>query len=369
MTKSSSSIKDIFSAAWRAMFAVARFIRRLIPRLYGLGMLVLICWLTFLSIQYLVSSLVVPSQAPDKIVAIPRRMDTQILSTDQSAWEAIAAAETPRMPPAHYHRVDSWIEPDSLNDCTRSGCHGPLPHGRNKAVRAFLNMHATTVHCGVCHMTSETFPLRVTWYDLESGKSQGPPAVLRLFERLTTLTSSDRTAEYTNAEKDELVDLIVAASKDVGGSNTLDELVRHFKAIRASSLGFPRLLNDTLAVLPRFFRGEYGAKLALKNDAGLPILGHPDSEKAVQEFLTAADSIAPETREAILKRVHPRKRETALNCTACHTPDKSEIDFEGLGYPAARIHALSDPVIFQMIEHIDAGRTFEMPTFIAPVGE
>lgn len=366
MAKVKLSIRPILDATKRCIFATARFVRRSIPRAYGVGMLFLICWLTFLSIRYLVRSLVSPSSAPAQIVGIPTRLEPEILSTERSAWKAIGAAETPRIPAAHYHRIDSWIEPDRFNDCTRSGCHSALPHSRRKEVRAFLNMHATSIHCGVCHMKTETEPLHLTWYDLETGRSQEPPAILHLYDRLTSRTDSNEVNEIDKNSQQELVRLMKLAAHDAGDSKSLNQLARHFGAVRPGSPAFMRLMEEAKIALPRYFRGEYGAKIALLSDDGQPLLSHPNTAKGVQSFLQSGEKWSDGEREKILERIHPLRRETPLKCSACHVADDSLIPFERLGYPNPRIRSLIDPVIFQMIEHIDSGQSFEMPRFLTP---
>jgi len=366
MTKSKFSILSLFNLIGRGLRGTARLMRHAIPRLYGLALLLFICWLTFLSIRYLVRSLLVPTQTPEQIVGIPRRMEPELLATERADWKAITAAETPRMPPAHYHRVDSWIDPDRFNDCSRSGCHGPLPHARNKAVRAFLNMHATSIHCGVCHMETDDHPLSMTWYDLETGAAQDPPAILTLYERLNDIRPDEEDANILKQQHQELVALMQRTAKDMPEARALRQLVEHFEAVRPGSRTYERLLEETRGIIPRYFRGEYGAKLALQAEDGAVILGHPDTSEAVAKFLADGDQLAPDDREQLLTKVHPLRRAKAYTCTECHRADASLVPLAQLGYPPARIEALSDPIVFEMIENIDAGRSFELPQFLAP---
>src|SRR5690606_8055967 len=102
-------------------------------------------------------------------------------------------------PLAHYHRIDSWIEPDPFNDCARSGCHAPLPHARRKEVRAFLNMHATSIHCGVCHFQTDREPLNLGWYDLDHGEVRAEPAILQAY---AMITNADSTARIESGDRD-----------------------------------------------------------------------------------------------------------------------------------------------------------------------
>ena len=50
----------------------------------------------------------------------------------------------------HFHRVEMKLVPDKVSLCVK--CHGDLPHGKSKQVRAFLNMHNLYLDCKVCHV-------------------------------------------------------------------------------------------------------------------------------------------------------------------------------------------------------------------------
>ncbi|MHB8767007.1 MAG: hypothetical protein ACYDA8_22060 [Deferrisomatales bacterium] len=41
-----------------------------------------------------------------------------------------------------------------------AACHGPAPHRRDPVRRAFLNLHAGRLHCGVCHFTGSGLGVR-----------------------------------------------------------------------------------------------------------------------------------------------------------------------------------------------------------------
>ena len=115
-------------------------------------------------------------------------------------------------------------------------------------------------------------------------------------------------------------------------------------------------------ILPRHFRGEYGAKLALLDPAtGQPILGFPGTAPAVQAYLRAAATAGASQKAALLADVHPFRRLEPPHCSDCHTRTGGLIDFAALGYPPARIDMLTQPMIFQMIQHIAAGQPFYLP--------
>lgn len=329
-------------------------------RAYALALVILIGWLTYRSINYLIVSLVTPSPVPPQIKDLPTRLDREMLDEGRSAFAALAAAEHPRSPLAHYHRLDSWIAPDRFNDCARSGCHAPLPHAKRKEVRAFLNMHATSIHCGVCHMEDGGRPLRLVWYDREHGGPEpAPPPILAAY---ALLTEPDDGKQWNEDAQARLVELLRSAADRAENHASLRTLADHFAAVRPQSETFGRMLEEAKAALPRYFRGEYGAKLALAEAAtGRPVLGHPNTEAAVRAYLRLGKDAGETERKQLLDAVHPRRRAEALTCSDCHGANKPLIDFAAAGYPPARIEALTSPVVFRMIEHINQGRPFNLP--------
>ncbi len=361
----SRSLRRAGLFAWAVIVGFARAVRRALPRVYALTLMAVIVWLTYLSIRYLVTSLAAADQPPPQIVALPTRLDRTALGTGRSAFAALDAAEHPRSPLSHYHRLDSWVRPDAINDCARAGCHNPLPHSKRKEVRAFLNMHATSIHCGVCHFQGDDRPRSLTWYDLEKGHTRKPPSVLAAYGMVTGADAESRWKSAGDEMQERLVDSLRRAAKEAGGVADLEQLADHFEAYRVGSPGFERLLKESPDLLPRHFRGEYGAKLAVVDRAtGKTLRDHPNTEPAVQEWFTRKDSANKDERDRLLKAVHPLRRETALVCTDCHTAQGSLIDFAKAGYPPARIEQLVSPIVFRMIEHINAGRPFNFPAVI-----
>jgi hypothetical protein len=330
-------------------------------RVYAVGVIVLTSWLSFLALRYLIVTLMFPSAAPPQIVGIPTRLDRSLLQTRRSEWLGVAVSENPRTPPAHYHRIDGWIQPDGFNDCTRAGCHTSLPHSKRKEVRAFLNMHATSLHCGVCHIRTDDRPLALTWYDLSRGKPRGAPSALLAYGFLTSDEGRKRLAQPTAADQTRLADLLAAAAREADGLPALEELARHVAAVRPTSEAFQRLMDAARETLPRHFRGEYGAKLALRTpDSRRPILGHPATADAVRDYLRSGASLSNVERDRLLAKVHPLKREQPLHCMDCHRAEGSLVDLAGVGYPAARREALVRPAVFQMIQHISDGQPMHL---------
>ncbi len=344
---------------------MGRLLIESVPRLYSLVILILVCWLTYRAVRYLVVSLIVPSGVPAQIAGLPTRMTEEVLRSERQAFPALDLTETPRTPLAHYHRLDGWIEPDPKNDCTRSGCHAPLPHNRRKETRAFLNMHATSIHCGVCHMEADKHPVDLVWYELKTGNERPPPALLQAYELLTSPLQRPRADTPDVAFQRELSRQLRAAAKEAGDSYVIEEMARHVDAIRPNNPIFKDLLASIRENLPKHFRGEYGAKLAVRDAAkGGPVLSHPGTGRAVTDYLANRDSMGPTERETALKSIHPLRRPEALVCSDCHRRETWRVDYRAAGYPEARIEALVHPVVAEMIENIDKGRRFVFPGFM-----
>jgi len=336
-------------------------------RIYAVAVIGVTAWVSFLAIRYLVVTLMVPSPPPPQVTGIPTRLDRAVLDTRRIEWAGVASNENPRVPPAHYHRLDGWIQPDPHNNCTQSGCHAPLPHSRRKEVRAFLNMHATTMHCGVCHMTSERTPLPLKWYSLDDGEACDPPAILTAYARLTAEDAMRPSAvqSQTAALQKELAGLLSLAAEQSDGIPSLSELARHIAAVSPTGEAFGQLVDAARATLPRHFHGSYGAKLSLTDSArGDPLLGHPGTAAPVREFLQRGGNLTPADRIALLARIHPRKRVQPLQCANCHSPSAAVlIDLAKVGYPPARLRALSQPAVVRMIQQTYEGRPMHLREF------
>lgn len=344
---------------WRSAIQLA-------VRVYALALVAVISYLTYRSINYLITALVVPSQAPPQVRSIPRRLDSELLHGHRRDWLGLSAVEAARTPPSHYHRMDTWIAADPSNNCTQSGCHSPLPHAENKSTRAFLNMHATSLHCGVCHMESEEQPLDLTWYALADGRQAAAPAVLRAYDWLSRHTTPEARRACDRAARDQIADLLRQAGEGADGDPALLRISDHIRASRPGREEFSRMLDVATDAVVRSFRGAYGVKLALADSRGGPVLAHPDTAEKVTRFLSRPPK--PDTQEYAdqLAAIHPMRRAVPRNCVACHSPNAGLIPFEDLGYPPARAAMLRGGAIFPMIEKIGSGEPFQYPTFVAP---
>lgn len=344
---------------------LAKVILGSLRRLYLAALIALILWLSFGAFSYLLTSLLLAPQTPAQVVDLPA-LTADDLTRSAGTFAGLRATPNPREPLAHYHRFGAWFEPDGFNDCTRSGCHGALPHHRNKESRAFLNMHATSIHCGVCHFQSESAPLDLIWYDLRTGGQNGPPAPLRALawqEQAQKRLGADEKAAFTSAEQREIVALLREADARSGLGN-FAALAAHMEAVRADSDDFRDLVRGARDTIMQHLRGEYGEKIAVRGTDGKPILKHLGGEAAAAEFLARGDSLSPIERGELLGKVHTLRAPQTRHCTDCHRQEGSLLDLPALGYPATRIDALTRSMLMQAIERIMSGEPLYLPGFV-----
>jgi len=200
-----------------------------IRRIYAIGVILLVGWLSYVALRYLVVTLMFPTPVPGQIAGVPRRLTADVLATRRGDWLGVQANQNPRTPAAHYHRLGGWVRPDRFNTCAQSGCHAPVPHAERKELRAFLNLHATSMHCGICHVEPGASGIRTTWYDLDNGRAQEAPPALRLFAWLTAPDAQPELAQPTPATQSRFVALLreaAAASDDAPALTALATEVR-----------------------------------------------------------------------------------------------------------------------------------------------
>jgi hypothetical protein len=337
----------------------------LIKRGYALTLIVLVLWLSWQALFYLISSLMLPARPPKQIVDIPTKLNESVLVRSATARKTTTTTVNQRSPLSHYHRLDQGFQADPLNGCTASQCHSPLPHGKNKADRAFLNMHATSIHCGVCHIQTDQKPLPLVWYDLKTGKARvQAPALLQTYAWLTS-PATRNSSPFTVKDQAEIVRLLRAATDEAYGQTELASLAEHLAAVRATSDEFPRLVKVTREAVQGHFRGEYGAKLALTDPrTGQPLLENPGGNKAGRDFLRQRDTLTDEQKKIWLEKIHPQRRKPTLHCADCHQPEGSLVDFRASGYPPARIQAIASHLVTRAIDHIVEGKSFYLPGFL-----
>ncbi|RJP40519.1 MAG: hypothetical protein C4547_02625 [Phycisphaerales bacterium] len=348
---------------------LGRWLLRAGKRAYAAALIVIIAGVTVMAFRYLVRSILAPTQAPERITQLPTRLGVATLTTQRTDWAGLELGGASRTPLSHYHRLESWIQPDRVNGCATSGCHNPLPHAQVKENRAFLNMHATVLHCGVCHFLADDRRLSLVWYDLQTGNEVEAPALLKA---LTLIESVPPGGVMELAQRRTLVELVRRACEQSGHSAELTELARQFDIIRPASEQFAELVAVAAGVLARHMRSEYGAKLAIKDPrTGAAILSHPGTARAVEEFLKRTSDEPPQSaaRRAMAQRLHPLRRTSPRSCTECHRAGGGLIDFAALGFPPSRIRNLTEARVFEAIERIAAEQPLYLPGFVLPDSE
>ncbi len=354
------------SRAARLIAWAGRAARGLTLRAYALALIAIIGYTSYRAFRYLAVSLMVSAPPPAQVTQWPRRLDTTTLETNRHAWAGLETVEHARAPLAHYHRLDTWIQPDRANNCTTSGCHPALPHAGRKETRAFLNMHATSIHCGVCHLQSESRPLGVTWYDPATGEKRGTPSVLAAHSLLLDMTAPRHGARDAEADRRRLIELLREADTAAQNGKILNTLADHLAGTTSGSDEYTGMINTALEVVPHFFRGEYGAKLALVDGASRsPVLAHPGVESHVRRYVAERDRLDDAAKAALLAEIHPLRRPQTLQCSDCHAPS-GLIDFTSLGYSAKRTADLTGSIVVRMIQHISEGSPFYLPRFMRP---
>jgi hypothetical protein len=203
------------------------------------------------------------------------------------------------------------------------------------------------------------------WYDLRDARPRSRPALLDALDWLDQ-HESNAASEFDVVQQREISRLLRTAAEEGQGESHLERLAGNIAAVRAGSEAMRNLLDEAREAVRRALRGSYGSKLAWGDARGHPILGHPGTETAVREWLESGLDSAGDDRERLLSAVHPLRRETALDCTACHRSEGPLIDFAAAGYPTARVRSLTEPLIFEMIQHIREGRPFFIPTVGVP---
>ena len=83
------------------------------------------------------------------------------------------------VPRDHFHMVDTYVETPQQYQPVCVICHGVYAHGKDKKVRAMLNMHDGYIACSVCHVrqdggrqksTPADKRMQFLWVDQENGE-------------------------------------------------------------------------------------------------------------------------------------------------------------------------------------------------------
>lgn len=330
-------------------------------RLYSVAIAGGYAFIAFISLRYLLLMLLTRQTAPVEIRNIPTRLDAQefFASAVAPGDHEPHAHERPRGPLAHFHQVPQWFTPDPQNSCTTAGCHMPLPHGQRVEVRAFLNMHATFVDCGVCHAHETGTTADAHWISVTDRTVAPVPAILRLEARLDALD------EVPDAEAPAVAtDLKVLLREALPASNYHEQLqnwLLRLETTYPASRTWHGIIADMQAGIHMHVHGEYAAKIALFH--GDALVGRPTEaqREATEIYVDRGAQLPADQQQELLDRVHADIKPMGAMCTPCHHPDSELLDIAELGYPPERVQALRNSAIVRSVLSIEQGQPFVLP--------
>ncbi|MFI5380460.1 MAG: cytochrome b/b6 domain-containing protein [Tepidisphaerales bacterium] len=338
---------------------IVRLARSFARRVYSAGLLVACAVIGFVSISFLMHLLFSRQTAPVEIREIPKTLDARVLLASQTHEAGSGRDEVPpRGPLAHFHQIPNWFNPDSGNNCTTSGCHEPVPHGKRIEVRAFLNMHATFVDCTVCHAEEAAKGGTPQWFSLPGREPRGTPAVLQL---AGMLENPDELARDPRGVADRLVPLLGRAVDESGGSRQLRGWLLRLQTAYPQSEPWNKVLSDMAnerTGIRAHVHGEYSAKIGLFADGRLLGSPTPAQSDALRE-LKAGKPGKP--IKAIIDTLHKGIAPKGALCVPCHSQGTGLVDFKALGYPPARVKSLHDSAVVRQILSIEQGMPFYLP--------
>lgn len=162
--------------------------KKLLSKLYILGFMVLTVFFMKMIWEVTFGHLVEEHHFRQKAVAIAKmKADDDELKEDLSFKKVILESEErvkhylgyrvleEKRLEGHFHHIDFDFKPDKRSYCIE--CHGDMPHGKVKELRAFGNMHASYIACQTCHVRLEGNERTgvFKWYDRETGEIVNSP--------------------------------------------------------------------------------------------------------------------------------------------------------------------------------------------------
>lgn len=340
---------------------IQRIAKGIARRLYAFVGMLGYGFVAYLSLTFLMSMLFTKENAPVEIVQIPKRLDAGTFFTQVSDPEThpLRRTQQTRGPLAHFHQVPQWFQPDPLNSCTASECHTPLPHGDRIEVRAFLNMHATFVDCGVCHAADAANQTVARWLHLPDRTLSNPPAILRVAQLLEA--NPDIQLDDATEISSQLQALLREALPASGYNVQLNDWLVRLETTHPRSAIWLDIIGEMRRELDLHVRGEYGAKIGMVRDGTL--IGKPTSAQrdATRTYQREHEELSDTRRTELLDRIHENVLPAGAMCTPCHATDPELMRFDSLGYSNERINALENSQIMRSILKIESGQPFYLP--------
>ncbi len=328
--------------------------KTVVVRLYALLIMLVVIWTGYTAVSYLFRAVFRPVQVPRWFVEWRGHLDAKALREPDVPGVTGAAA---RAPLGHFHGVDRWFQPAPHNGCTVSGCHMPLPHTKSKALRAFANLHATFIDCMMCHETVTATPAPAMWVNIETGRGQDPPPMLRLLRVLEVDAAKIRREPASvQPDIDGLLEKTVAL---LHGDPLLEYLHLEIHNAQPGSPVWVHAVDQLGESLPSYARGEYGATIA-------PQASDSDRERAAaalaqQTGAYRAAAAGSPARDELYQKIHAAVVPRPKGCLLCHGGRPARLDFESLGYSASRAASLHDAPIAALMQQVEEGHPFYLP--------
>lgn len=204
------------------------------------------------------------------------------------APQQVTGLKKPGIPREHFHKIDAYVDrPDpKAQICTQ--CHGTYAHGKEKKVRAFLNMHQDFIACTVCHVRKED--------------GQEGPGLIAENERIGFLWVDRQTGEFQSRVEGEY--------------------------------------------------GKYPARIfsVIYDPQGRKRLPTPITAAAARQFLELRPKLkTKEQLEEARGKLHKAITKKPISCSDCHKQD-GYLDFLELGFPRQRVDHLVSTEFVGMID-------------------
>jgi hypothetical protein len=262
---------SIFAAAASALKSIALF---LIKALYLLPFAVFGLWL--LSVVYF------PGFDLNASFSLSKYAEKA------EALQQVTGLKKPGIPRDHFHEIDAYVDRPDPKAQVCAQCHGIYAHGKEKKVRAFLNMHADFMACAVCHLRKED--------------GQAASGLITENERIGFLWVDRETGGFESRVEGEY--------------------------------------------------GKYPARIfpVIYDQQGGKRLPIPITAAAARQFLELKPKLkTPEQLEAARGKLHWAITKKPISCADCHKRD-GYLDFLKLGFPKQRVDHLVSTEIVGMID-------------------
>jgi len=188
----------------------------------------------------------------------------------------------------HFHITDRYVERLDVKRQICDLCHGAYAHGKEKEVRALLNLHTGYMACTVCHVHKE------------GSEGQGGTPL----------------------------------SAEIAGFTWVDSDTGEFKASVTGEYGkYSEMIYPVMA-----------------DDQGIRRIYKPITDSAARHFLESRPQWTEKQLDEARIKLHERLSKEAVSCTDCHKKD-GYIDFAALGYSRQRVDHLITSEVVGMIDN------------------